>query len=337
MRSLVVFYLSALFLSSTIHAGDNVVNIYSFRKAELIAPLLTEFTKQTGIKANVVSGKADKLIKRLVDDGDNSFADVLLTVDVARLEKAKQLRLIQPIKSKILQHNVPPALRDPEHYWLGVSLRARAIFYAKDRVDASQLTSYQSLVDKKWHGKICSRKGSHFYNQSMVASFIHRYGKQWSEGWVSTFIDNLAERPNGGDRDQLRKIARGVCDVAIANSYYYGMLSASVKQSDRDVYRQIGIVLPSNNGVGAHVNISGAAVTRAAKNKANAIRFVEFLTTEKAQKIYADINYEYPVRHNTLAAELLTSWGVLNADLDSILQLTKYHEESKAIISKYRW
>ena len=141
----------------------------------------------------------------------------------------------------------------------------------------------------------------------------------------------------GGDRDQLRKIARGVCDVAIANSYYYGMLSASVKQSDRDVYRQIGIVLPSNNGVGAHVNISGAAVTRAAKNKANAIRFVEFLTTEKAQKIYADINYEYPVRHNTLAAELLTSWGVLNADLDSILQLTKYHEESKAIISKYRW
>ncbi len=320
-----------------VYAVQQSVNIYSFRKTELIEPLLNEFRQQTGIKVNVVSGKADVLMDRLIADGDNSFADVLLTVDVARLERAKQLNLIQPIHSTFLTDNIPKKLRDPENYWYAVSLRARAIFYAKATKENVNITHYQQLTDKKWRGKICSRKGSHFYNRSMIASFIYRYGEQWTDNWIEQFVKNLAERPHGGDRDQLRKIAKGNCDLAIANTYYYGMLSASNKQSDRQVYQQVGVVFPNAKQQGVHVNISGAAVTRAAKNKDNAIRFVEFLATLDAQKIYTEMNYEYPVRTELSAASMLNSWGIPKMDIDAILHLTKYHQQAMQLINKHHW
>jgi iron(III) transport system substrate-binding protein len=325
------------FSHSSAQASQGAVNVYSFRQAELINPLVHEFTKQTGIKVNIVSGKADKLMQRLIQDGDNSFADVLLTVDVARLNKAKQLNLIQPISSVLLKHNIPEQLRDIDNYWFGLSLRARTIFYAKDKVNPETLSSYSNLLDKKWQGKICSRTGSHFYNQSMVASFIYQHGEKWSEDWVEGFTNNLAMRPHGGDRDQLRKIARGECDVAVAYSYYYGMLSASEKQNDRDTYEKVGIIFPTEDGVGSHVNISGAALTIAAKNKANGIAFIEFLTTKEAQTIYANNNYESPVRTDMPAGELLDSWGVLTPDTKSIHKLPLYHKQAETIISKNNW
>ncbi|MBL4899513.1 MAG: extracellular solute-binding protein [Colwellia sp.] len=318
-------------------ANENVVNVYSFRQAELITPLIDEFTKKTAIKVNLVSGKADKLMQRLIDDGNNSFADVLLTVDVARLEKAKQLSLIKPINSTLLHDNIPEDLRDDENFWFGLSVRVRGIFYAKDRVTPDLIPTYESLLNNRWQGKICSRKGSHMYNLSMLASFIYRYGTSWRENWVKNFSNNLAMRPNGGDRDQLRKIARGECDVAIANSYYYGMLSASVSQSDREVYQKIGIVLPNSNEIGSHINISGAALTSASKNKINAIKFIEFLTTNKAQEIYANNNYEYPIHPNMEASKLLKSWGKLTADTGSIRQLTKYHPQAREMVKRYSW
>ncbi|NQY88920.1 MAG: extracellular solute-binding protein [Colwellia sp.] len=318
-------------------ANENVVNVYSFRQAELITPLINEFTKQTAIKVNLVSGKADKLMQRLIDDGDNSFADVLLTVDVARLEKAKQLNLIKPINSALLHTNIPENLRDDENFWFGLSVRVRAIFYAKDKISPDQIPTYESLLNSRWQGKICSRKGNHMYNLSMLASFIYRYGTSWSENWVKKFSNNLAMRPNGGDREQLRKVARGECDVAIANSYYYGMLSASASQSDREVYQKVGIVLPKNNDIGSHINISGAALTSASKNKVNAIKFIEFLTTKKAQKIYANNNYEYPIHPDMEASKLLKSWGKLTADTGSIRQLTKYHPQAREMVKRYSW
>ncbi len=336
-KAVVFLSLISFFFISLPSADAKAVNIYSFRKAELIQPLTAEFTKETGIKVNIVSGKADKLMQRLIDDGDESFADVLLTVDVARLDKAKHLNLITPISSSLLSNNIPEQLRDPENFWFGLSLRARAIFYAKDRVNPQHLTDYQSLLDNKWQGKICARQGSHFYNKSMVASFLYRYGQSWTKKWVQEFTDNLAMRPNGGDRDQLRKIARGECDVAIANSYYYGMLSTSAKQSDRDTYRQVGITFPHTSKVGSHVNISGAAMTRSAKNKEYAIRFIEFLTTKKAQKIYAESNYEYPIRTDMNAGALLSSWGKLTADTKSIHQLSLFHKQAQQIISQSNW
>lgn len=323
--------------SAELNSAEQIVNIYSFRKTELIEPLLDEFRKQTGIKVNVVSGKADKLMDRLIADGDNSFADVLLTVDVSRLEKAKQLNLIQPINSTLLMNNIPEKLRDPEHYWFAVSLRARAIFFAKTIEASVDIVDYQQLTDKKWRGKICSRKGSHFYNRSMIANFIYRNGMQWTDNWLKQFVNNLAERPHGGDRDQLRKIVKENCELAIANTYYYGMLSASNKQSDRDVYQQVGVVFPNRTEHGVHINISGAAVTRAAKNKDNAILFVEFLATANAQKIYTEMNYEYPVNSKLSAGKLLNSWGTPKMDLDAILHLTEYHQQAIELINKHHW
>ena len=342
MKKIVLFSLiSGLFLNfiyiTECQANQRTVNIYSFRQAQLIAPLIKEFTAQTGIKVNVVSGKADKLMQRLVQDGDDSFADVLLTVGAARLDKAKQLKLIQPINSPILLANIPKNLRDPENYWFGLSLRVRAIFYAKDKIKPQLLPSYESLSDDRWRGKICSRSGSHFYNRAMVASFIYNYGADWSKNWVGKFSDNLAMRPNGNDRDQMRKVARGDCDIAIANSYYYGMLSNSVKQSDREVYQKLGIILPQSNKVGSHINISGAALTHSAKNIDNAIKFIEFLTTKEAQQIYAHNNFEFPIRTDIPAGNLLASWGILNSDTESVLHLPLYHKQAAKIISQSNW
>jgi iron(III) transport system substrate-binding protein len=328
---------ASLFFINHCLANSDVVNVYSFRQAELIAPLINEFTLQTGIKVNIVSGKADKLMKRLINDGNNSFADVLLTVDVARLEKAKELHLIQPISSVLLTRNIPSDLRDSENYWFGLSLRARAIFYNKQNVNPQQLSSYSALLNEQWRGKICSRKGSHMYNVSLVASFIYQQGFEWSEKWVNGFTKNLAMRPNGGDRDQIKKVAGNECDIAIANSYYYGMLSVSDKQIDRDAYQKVGIFFPHTNNLGTHVNISGAALTSSAKNKLNAIKFIEFLTTPSAQKIYANSNHEYPVRLDMKAGSLLESWGKLSPDTKSIRKLSRYHEKAKAIIKKSNW
>jgi len=318
-------------------ANENTVNIYSFRQAELLSPLITEFTQQTGINVNVVSGKADKLFQRLIDDGDDSFADVLLTVDAVRLERAKSLNIIQPINSTFLINNIPSNLRDPENYWFGMSIRARSIFYNKKYVNPQQIKSYQSLLDKQWKGQICSRKGSHMYNVSMVASFIHQHGWAWADNWVKKFTSNLAMRPNGGDRDQIRKVARGECTVAIANSYYYGMLSASSKKSDRDAYQQVGIIFPKDGQTGTHVNISGAALTHSSKNKLNAIKFIEFLATKKAQKIYANNNYEFPINPDVKLSFLLESWGNLHADTESIHQLYKNFKQANGVIKKNHW
>jgi len=342
VKNFVLFSLLSGLIFSIIYvpnckANQSTVNVYSFRQVELIEPLIEEFTEQTGIKVNVVSGKADKLMQRLVQDGDDSFADVLLTVGATRLDKAKQLKLIKPINSPVLLANVPEDLRDPENYWFGLSLRVRAIFYAKDRVKPQHLPSYESLLNKRWQGKICSRTGKHFYNSTMVASFMYHHGKDWTKNWVQKFSDNLAMRPNGNDRDQMRKVARGDCDIAIANSYYYGMLSNSVKQSDRDVYQKLGIILPQNKKIGSHVNISGAALTHSAKNVENAIKFIEFLTTKKAQKIYAHSNFEFPVRTDILPGKVLENWGEFSADTKSVLHLPMYHQQAAEIISQSNW
>jgi iron(III) transport system substrate-binding protein len=335
-----IFLLVALLLvllTTQSGATHQVVNVYSFRQANLIKPLIDEFTNATGIKVNVVTGKADILMERLINDGNDSFADVLLTVGAARLNKAKELDLIKPINSLELINNVPEQLRDPENFWFGLSLRVRAIFYAKSRVDPSSLKSYEDLIDPRWQGRICSRTGNHFYNITMVSSFIYHYGEKWTRKWVNGFSKNLAMRPNGSDRDQMRKVARGDCDIAIANSYYFGIFSSSVKQSDRDAYHKLGVIFPENSNVGSHINISGAALTKSSKNHINAIKFIEFLTTRKAQEIYTQTNFEFPIRADVPASRLIQSWGTLNADTVSIYQSPKYHVKASKIIQQSNW
>ncbi|WP_181902127.1 extracellular solute-binding protein [Thalassotalea euphylliae] len=313
------------------------VNVYSFREAKLIAPIIERFSQATGIKVNVVSGKADKLLNRLIKDGDNSFADVLLTTNVARLEKAKQLGLLQPIDSVYLKTHVPAPLRDRQGYWHGLSIRARAIFYARDKVNPASITRYRDLTASQWQGRICTRKGSHIYNRSMLASFVALHGQASAKRWTQGLVANLAMRPTGGDRDQLRNINSGKCDLAIANSYYYGMMSQSASQQDREVYANLGVIWPEQAGAGTHVNISGAAITSAAKNKQNAQAFIEFLLTEQAQEMYADINHELPIRRDIQASGLVGSWGDFKGDIDSVQQLYSHLAAADSIIADTSW
>ena len=333
----ILFIVSFIVVAPQVLANSEVVNIYSFREAKLIAPLIDKFSASTGIKVNVVSGKAGKLMKRLIKDGENSFADVILTTNVARLEKAKQLGLLQPANSEFLSKAVPAELRDPEGYWFGISLRARAIFYAKDRVDPKTINTYADLIDAKWKGRVCSRKGGHIYNRAMIASFIDRFGEEWTQNWVNKLVENLAMRPTGGDRDQLRNIKKGACDIALANSYYFGMMSQSSKQQDRQVYNSVGVIWPDQSQFGSHVNISGAAITNAAKNKVNAQTFIEYLLMEEAQAIYSEINHEYPVRADIEVGDLLNSWGTFKADTKAIRNLNQYLSVADKIIAKSGW
>lgn len=322
---------------SSSFATENVVNIYSFRESKLIKPLIDEFTNTTGIKVNVVSGKADKLMKRLIADGDNSFADLILTTNVARLEKAKQLGLLSKINTSEVLTNTPAELRDSDGYWFGISTRARGIFYAKSSVNPNEISSYQDLTNEKWRGQICSRKGSHIYNRAMVASFIANYGEPWTQNWLKGFVKNLAMRPTGGDRDQLRNIKKGHCKLALANSYYYGMMSDSPKMQDREVYQHVGVIWPNQDSKGTHVNISGAAITSSAKNKQNAQRFIEFLLMPKAQEMYSKINYEYPASTIAKPVEKLESWGAFTADRQGIKTLSKYLSHADTLIEGSGW
>lgn len=334
MRSIILCTVISLVSSATVAQS---LNVYSFRKAELIRPLITQFEQQTGITVNLVSGKADHLIKRLATDGKKSHADVLLTVDVARLENAKTLGLLSPINSDKLNRNIPATLRDKGNYWFGLSIRARTLFVAKEKVNFLNLKDYLDLAHPQWRGKICIRKGTHYYNRSMVAALIHNNGHEATKNWIEAISKNLAKRPNGGDRDQLRSLATGYCEIALANSYYYGMLAASPKALDRKVYDQVAILWPNQSKAGTHVNISGAAMTKASKNKQQAIAFIEYLTTKEAQKTYSETNFEYPVRADIKPSEMLTTWGRFKGDKQAITQLTKYHAQATALIKSSNW
>lgn len=321
--------------NSTDHTQS--LNIYSFRKTDLIAPILDNFTAQYGIQINVISGKADRLMDRLQTDGMKSQADILLTSDVTRLEQAKVAGLLQPLSSEFLTQHIPSELRDSSGYWFGISVRARVIFYTRSKVSAEDLASYQDLAAPQWQGKVCVRKGSHIYNRSMLADFITRMGKSATERWVSGLVSNLAVRPNGGDRDQLRKLDQGICQLALANSYYYGMLSASENEQDRQVYKNVGVIWPDQDQQGAHINISGAAITAASSHQASAKLFIEFLLTEEAQQIYAQSNYEYPVRSDVQASELVRSWGKAKFNYASLAKLSQATKQAQALALKYGW
>ncbi|MCW8825797.1 MAG: extracellular solute-binding protein, partial [Gammaproteobacteria bacterium] len=237
-------------------AGEEL-NLYSARKEALIKPLLDQFTQETGIKVNLVTGKADALLQRLKSEGRNSPADLLLTTDAGRLSRAKEAGLLQPITSEILSKEIPQHYRDPEGYWFGLSVRARPIIYSVERTDPAHLSSYEALSDPEWKQRICIRSSGNIYNQSLIASMIEADGMERTEQWANGLVTNFAKPPQGGDRDQIKAVASGRCDVAIANSYYYGMMVNSKKESERQAALKTAIFWPNQNGRGTHVNISG--------------------------------------------------------------------------------
>lgn len=316
---------------------DQVVNIYSDRHYETDKLLLEEFSKETGIKVNVIEGKSDELIERLAREGKDSQADLLVTADVGRLHRAKEQGLLQSAESETLSKNVPENLKDKDNQWYGLTVRARVLVYAKDRVDPSQLSTYEDLTDTKWNKKILVRGSNSIYNQSLLASFIAVNGEENAKAWAKGIVDNMARDPKGADRDQAKAVVAGEGDVAIMNTYYYGLLLNSSDPEEVKVAQQLGVFFPNQSTTGTHINVSGAGITASAKNKENAIKLIEFLSSEKAQKQFAEANYEYPANPAVEPSDVLKSWGTFKAQDISLTKLGENNKKAVEIFDQVGW
>ena len=329
-------FLIALFVfNSNLLAAE--VNIYSARKEALIKPLLDRFTEKTGITVNLLTGKADTLIKRLEVEGKNTPADLLLTVDVARLHRARQSGLFQTVDSERLNLAVPSTYRDPDGYWFGLSLRSRVIVYAPDRVKPEELSSYEALAEPVWKGRLCVRSSSNVYNQSLVAAMIVNNGIENAEQWAKGLVTNFARSPKGGDRDQIKAVAAGQCDVALVNTYYLAGMLHSKQAGEFNAARKVDLYWPNQLGHGTHVNISGAGVIKNARHLAEAVKLLEFLVNDEAQAWYAEQNYEYPVREGIRVSETLSKWGDFIADKLSLTLLGENNAEAVRLMDRAGW
>ncbi len=312
------------------------VNIYTTRQEVLLRPLLDQFEKESGIRVNVVFAK-EGVVERMQSEGANSPADAILTADVGRLLEAKDVGLLQPIQSDVLEAAIPPQYRDPEGQWFGLALRARPIMYAKDRVDPAELSTYEALADPKWKGKICIRSSSNIYNQSMLASMIAADGAEKVESWAKGFVANFARDPAGGDRDQIKAAAAGECDIAIANTYYLGGMLGSDDPAEVEAAQKIAVFWPNQDGRGVHVNVSGGGVTKSAQHRDNAVKLLEFLVSDEAQTIYAESVYEYPVKPGVPVAAEIAGFGEHKADPLDLAVIGEHNAEAVRIMDRAGW
>ena len=313
------------------------VNVYSARGEDLIKPALDTFTEQTGIKVNLITESADALIRRIELEGANSPADVLLTVDAGRLFRAKEAGILASLKSPILTQRIPSAYRDPDNQWFGLSLRSRVIMFDKSRVSAEEISSYEDLADPKWKGEICIRSSGNIYNQSLLASLIEHHGEEATEVWAEGLVSNMARRPQGGDRDQIRAAVAGQCKLAVANTYYLaGMLSSGV-DTDVEIAQQIGVIWPNQDNRGAHMNVSGAGLVKTSKNSEEARQLIEFLSDDYAQQWYSEVNNEYSVRADIPVSSTLQGFGEFKADQLNLEALGKNNEAAVRLADRAGW
>ncbi len=324
-------------ISFPVYADLEEVNVYSARKEQLIKPLLTDFTKITGIKVNLITSKADALLKRLESEGINSPADILITTDAGRLHRAKEAGVLQVSLTDKMKERVPEHLRDADGYWVGLTTRSRMIVYAKDRVKPSELSTYEALTDSKWKKRICIRSSNNIYNQSLVASMIAHKGKEATEEWVEGLVENMARKPKGGDRDQIKAVAAGQCDIAVVNTYYLGQMLNSNDPKQVKAAQQVAVFWPNQSDRGAHINVSGIAVTKAAKNKKNAVKLIEYLLSNDAQTWYAKTNNEYPVIAGAPWSDTLKNWGTFHSDALNLTQLGNLNSEAIRIMDRAGW
>jgi iron(III) transport system substrate-binding protein len=321
--ALVASLFAATALADSANAQDEGLVVYNAQHESLGREWIDAFTKETGIKVNVVSASSG-LEQRIKTEGANSPADVLLTVDIGRLEDAVQAGITQPIKSDVIDKAVPASLRDPEGHWVGVSARARVIYASKDRVKQDAIT-YEELADPKWKGKICIRSGQHIYNNALIAAMIAKHGEAKTEEWLKGLKANLAQKPSGGDREQARDVAAGKCDIGIGNTYYWALMLKNPKQKEwADATK---VILPTFAGGGTHVNVSGVVLAKNAPNKANAMKLIDWLAGDTAQHMYADQNNEYPVKAGIKANDVVAGYGKLNPDP---MPLSKIAQNKKA-------
>ena len=314
------------------------INIYSHRQPFLINPFLEAFTQETGIKTNVVYATKG-LAQRLRAEGKNSPADLILTVDIGRLYIYEDLDLLSEVSSPILDDNIPNHLKSERNTWFALSKRSRIIATSKERLKKDDILRVEDLADPKWKGKICSRPGSHVYNRALMASIIAEYGLKKAEDWAAGLVSNLARRPQGNDRAQVKGIFEGLCDIAIINNYYFGKLKYSEDPIQRKWAKSMRLTFP-NQGEGdrgAHINISGGGIAKYSKNKKAAQKLLEFLSGEKSQKMYSEINFEYPVNIKVQPSEELISWGSFREDKISVEKIAQLSIEAQKIIDKVGW
>ena len=330
MFLIIVFYVENIFAKE--------INIYSHRQPFLIDPFLELFTKETGIKTNVVYSKKG-LAQRLKSEGENSPADVILTVDIGRLYIYEDLDLLASIDSKKLISNIPVYLRSPNNSWFGLSKRARVIVVNKNKIKSNEILRLEDLADDKWQGKICSRPGSHVYNRGIMASILAAHGEKKAEEWATKLVENFARRPQGNDRSQVKAIYEGECDIAIINNYYFGKLKFSDDPEQKKWAESVRLIFPNqgSNDRGAHVNISGGGIAKYSKNKKEAQILLEFLSSAKAQKLYGEINFEYPVNPNVLPTEELQKWGEFREDQLPIIKIAELAPLAQKIIDRVGW
>jgi iron(III) transport system substrate-binding protein len=323
----------ALAASSVQAAEPGEVNIYSYRQPYLINPLLKEFTDATGIKVNVIFAEKG-LIERIQAEGRNSPADLLLTVDVGNLTQATDAGIAQPIQSPVLEAEIPAGYRAADAQWIGLTRRARVVYASKERVTQAQIT-YEELADPKWRGKICIRSGQHVYNVALIASMIAAHGEDWTETWLKGVKANLARKPAGDDRLQVKGVYAGECDLAVGNTYYMGAMLKNDKEPEQKAWaNSVNILFPNSGDRGTHVNISGAVVAKYAPHKDNALKLLEFLASDKGQEMYADVNNEYPVKEGVPWSPLVKSWGNFKPDPISLNEIAGLRKKASELVDK---
>lgn len=309
------------------------VNVYSYRQPFLVEKLFAGFTRQTGIAVNVIYAKSG-LIERIAREGINSPADVVLTTDIGRLTGAVEKGITQAVSSPTLAANIPVEYRDPAGQWFGLTRRARVIYASRARVSQRAIT-YEELADPKWKGRICSRSGQHVYSIALIASMIANLGKDKARDWLAGLKANLARRPAGNDRAQVKSVYAGECDLALANTYYMGAMLNNTKRPEQAEWaKSVRILFPNTAGRGTHINLSGMVLARNAPHRAEAVRLMEWLSGEQAQRIYADTNFEYPVAPDVPWSDLVQSWGNFKADGIRLATLAKYRKRASELVDE---
>lgn len=318
-------------------ASNGEVNIYTHRHYEADQKLFADFEKETGIKVNVVNANADELIQKMTLEGENSPADVLITVDAGRLDRAKTAGLLQSIQSATLDSIIAPNLKDVDNQWFGLTYRARVIVYNADEIQADSINTYEALATDAAKNRLLIRSSSNIYNQSLMASIIAYKGEEGALSWAEGVVANMARNPKGGDRDQIKAIAAGEGDLAVVNTYYLGKMLNSSSEEERKIGESVDIIFPNQDGRGTHINVSGAGVAKYAPNKENAIKFIEFMASEEAQKVFAEANYEYPVNDKVEWAKTLQNWGTFKTDTLSLTTLGQNNEQAVKLFDQAGW
>lgn len=317
--------------------SQDVLNIYSHRHYGVDQEINELFSRETGIEVKVVNASADQLMERLKSEGENSPADLLITVDAGRMQIAREQGLLQPVQSELLEAATPQALRDPDGYWYPFTARARILMVAKDSVQPGEITDYEQLADKRWRGRVAIRSSSSPYNVAWVSSMVAANGFEATEAWARGVVGNLARPPQGGDRDQIRAVANGLADVCVANAYYLGIMLNSPDEADRALAERVRVVFPNQDGRGAHLNVSGVGLTRHAGNPEAARRYMEFLVSDKVQRLIAEKSYEYPVSLDFSSTPTHASWGDFKVDTTSFPDMGDHQDDAIEIFDHTGW